>query len=178
MASRYCTYCDWDKNIGLTGGWRCRITGERILSGSDIYNNYCHNYEWNYTKCPFLGGMRSSSSSSSSNTGCYLTSACTEARSLADDCHELTVLRAFRDGYLKAQPNGQAEIDEYYRAAPVIVDAIHAHPDCSKILDSLYEELVAPCVKMIEEADYEGAHALYREKVLELTKIYLKGSNE
>ena len=176
MASRYCPYCDWDQSIGLMGGWRCRITGERILSGSTIYNNYCYNYEWNYSKCPFLGGMRSSSSSSGS--GCYLTSACVEAKGLADDCRELTVLRSFRDEWLAKQPNGQAVINEYYHTAPAIVAAIHARPDCKQILDSLYNELVLPCVKMIEEGAYENTYALYREMVIHLKENYLKGDDK
>lgn len=39
-----------------------------------------------------------SSSSNNNSSGCYLTSACVNAKGLPDDCEELTVLRNFRDG--------------------------------------------------------------------------------
>lgn len=45
---------------------------------------------------------------------------------LPDDCHELTALRAFRDGYMSAIPGGADDIKEYYRCAPAIVAAIYS----------------------------------------------------
>ena len=81
--------------------YACRKTGQDV--NEDTYYKYCRNYD--YDDCPIYKGNDSG--------GCFLTSACTEARGLPDDCHELTVLRAFRDGYLRSQPEGEAEIAEY-----------------------------------------------------------------
>ena len=72
--------------------YACRKTGQDV--NEDTYYKYCRNYD--YDDCPIYKGNDSG--------GCFLTSACTEARGLPDDCHELTVLRAFRDGYLRSQP--------------------------------------------------------------------------
>ncbi|MES2937670.1 MAG: hypothetical protein V4864_08300 [Pseudomonadota bacterium] len=60
---------------------------------------------------------------------CFLTSACVDFRGLPDDCHELTVLRALRDGWMRAQPQGPALIEEYEAIAPALVDAIDASPE-------------------------------------------------
>ncbi|MBR5095081.1 MAG: hypothetical protein IK095_08305 [Oscillospiraceae bacterium] len=105
--------------------------------------------------------------------GCFLTSACVEARGLADDCHELQVLRAYRDGYLRALPEGPAEIEEYYAIAPQIVEAIRQRSDAAQIFDGIYETLVRPCVELIERGEPGAAHALYRETALRLKEQYL-----
>ena len=81
--------------------YACRKSGKDV--NEDTYDKYCRNYD--YDDCPIYKGNDSG--------GCFLTSACTEARGLPDDCHELTVLRSFRDGYLRSQPEGEAEIAEY-----------------------------------------------------------------
>lgn len=41
-----------------------------------------------------------------SSEGCFLTSACTEAHGLPDDCYELTTLRKYRDSILAKQTGG------------------------------------------------------------------------
>lgn len=61
--------------------YACRKTGQDV--NEDTYYKYCRNYD--YDDCPIYKGNDSG--------GCFLTSACTEARGLPDDCHELTVLR-------------------------------------------------------------------------------------
>lgn len=38
---------------------------------------------------------------------CFITTAVCEAEGKPDDCAELTAFRAFRDGYLKAQPTAR-----------------------------------------------------------------------
>ena len=93
---------------------------------------------------------------------------------MPDDCHELTVLRSFRDGYLRSQPEGKAEIAEYYAVAPKIVDAIRSKADAAEAFDAIYRELVEPCVAMIERGENVEAHALYRSYVLRLKKHYIE----
>ena len=139
--------------------YACRKTGQDV--NEDTYYKYCRNYD--YDDCPIYKGNDSG--------GCFLTSACTEARGLPDDCHELTVLRAFRDGYLRSQPEGEAE---YYAVAPKIVDAIRSKADAMEAFDAIYRELVEPCVAMIERGENVEAHALYRSYVLRLKKHYIE----
>ena len=69
------------------------------------------------------------------SSGCFLTTACVEYKGLADDCEELTKLRAFRDNYLKTTEEGKAVVEEYYRIAPQIVEKINASAKKAEIYD-------------------------------------------
>lgn len=142
--------------------YACRKSGKDV--NEDIYYKYCRNYD--YDDCPIYKEEDSS--------GCFLTSACVEAKGLADDCHELTVLRRFREGYLRSLPEGRSEIAEYYFVAPQIVAAIKKREDALSVFDSIYEKLVLPCVEMIEAGDNAGAHNLYRTTVKRLQHKYLQ----
>ena len=141
--------------------YACRKSGKDV--NEDIYYKYCRNYD--YDDCPIYKGQDSS--------GCFLTSACIEAKGLPDDCHELTVLRRFREGYLHSLPEGRDEIAEYYFVAPQIVTEIKKRADSITIFDSIYEKLVKPCVEMIERGENECAHMLYRDTVKRLQEEYL-----
>lgn len=129
----------------------------------DIYRRYCRDY--NYENCPIYKHEESS--------GCFLTSACVEAKGLPDDCYELTVLRKFRDTYLRFLPCGEKEIAEYYFVAPQIVSAIKNREDYLGIFGSIYTKLVKPCVNMIERGDNEKAYILYRDTIQQLRTQYL-----
>lgn len=142
----------------------CKKSGKDI--NSDIYYKYCYTYD--YRDCPTYKADEQSSSG-----WCFLTSACVEAMGLADDCHELTVLRAYRDGYLRNAGCGQCEIDRYYRIAPGIVAAIRALPESDAVFAAIYRELVLPCVALIERNEMEAARALYRDYTLALEQKYI-----
>ena len=60
---------------------------------------------------------------------CFITTAVCQELGKPDDCAELTAFRAFRDGYLAAQPDGEALIREYYNIAPGIVTCINTCSD-------------------------------------------------
>lgn len=141
--------------------YACRKSGKDV--NEDIYYKYCRNYD--YDDCPIYKGQDSS--------GCFLTSACVEAKGFPDDCHELTVLRRFREGYLSSLPEGRDEIAEYYFVAPQIVAEIKKRADSIAVFDSIYEKLVKPCVEMIDHGENENAHALYRATVQQLRLEYL-----
>lgn len=141
--------------------YTCRKSEKDV--NEDIYDKYCSTY--NYDDCPIYKGNDTS--------GCFLTSACVEAKGLPDDCRELTVLRAFRDNYLKSRPDGEGLICGYYHCAPTIVEKIKASHNCTAVFDRIYEELVLPCVKMIDTGDNEGALELYRGYTLQLKAEYL-----
>ena len=162
MASDECAYYYYDS------GYSCALKREkegRSSIDSDTVHRYCWGYH--YSECPRYKEKHSSSG------GCYLTSACTEARNLPDDCEELTVLRAFRDSYMKTLPQGQTDICEYYHTAPIIVEKIKALPNAKEIFDSIYCELVLPCVELIRNGDNEGAYTKYRAYVKQLQAQYL-----
>lgn len=143
---------------------------KRDYINSDLYSTYCK-WSYEYPRCPIYKDEYSSSSSG----GCYLTSACVNAKNLPDNCDELTTLRDFRDNWLKAQPCGACEVADYYEFAPKIVDAINALPNAQQIWEALYNELILPCVEMIKGGKMEEAHKAYRSAALKLKSEYVGG---
>lgn len=163
MASDECAYYYYES------GYSCALKREKEGRSSidhDTVKRYCWGYH--YRECP-----RYIAKNGGYSDGCFLTSACTEARGLPDDCYELTTLRAFRDGYMKSLPQGQADICEYYHIAPAIVDKIHTLPNAQEIFDKIYTELVLPCVKMIQLGKNKAAYLKYRDYVHLLQMQYL-----
>ena len=104
--------------------------------------------------------------------GCFITTACVEARGLADDCDELTTLRTFRDNYMCALPDGNALILEYYDIAPQIVASIKAQPEAATILSDLYERIIES-VRLVKAGENEAALRTYATVVLDLKGKYL-----
>ena len=155
-----CKYYYWDGNYACMK----KREGDRRVD-DDWYYKYCRNYD--YDDCPIY------KSDSNSGGGCFLTSACTEAKGLPDDCDELTTLRQFRDTYLKEHSGGEADIREYYKIAPAIVSAIKERKNSLELFEQIYEELVLPCVERIKRGDNEGAYTAYKEYVKDLEQQYI-----
>ncbi len=139
----------------------CQKKGDYV--NSDVYQRYCKNYS--YDECPVYRDEPSSG-------GCYLTSACVEAKGLPDDCEELMTLRDFRDNWLKKQPGGMEEVAEYYEVAPRIMERINRRMDAKRIWTDLYDSLVMPCVEMIHSGELEKARVLYKETALKLKQLF------
>ena len=147
-------------------GYSCALKREKEgLSSidSDTVHRYCWGYH--YEECPRYKSQYSSS-------GCFVTSACVEAKGLPDDCRELTVLRNFRDTYLKSSMLGRDDICEYYHIAPTIVDNIKKLPNYVEIFDQIYHELVVPCVTLIDNDSNEEARLMYKDYIKKLQSLY------
>lgn len=119
----------------------------------------------------YSGG--NNSGDSSNNGGCFITTACVEARGVADDCYELNILREFRDNYLKNRANGMKDIAEYYRIAPRIVESINNTSAASEIWDAIYRDMISPCVSLVAAHRYEDAYERYKSFVLKLRSKYI-----
>lgn len=100
---------------------------------------------------------------------CYLTTACVEAKGLPDNCVELTVLRSFRDHYVRKVHCGERLIDEYYSTAPLILEKIRARSDCMDVLTDTYKT-VSYCVGLIQDGRNEQALDVYMEMFRRLQK--------
>ena len=100
--------------------------------------------------------------------GCFLTTACTAARGLSDDCYELAILRQFRDQYLGATEAGRKLIRRYYQIAPSICRNIDARSDRSAIYCFVFDELVRSSIARITQGDFEGARLHYEAFTLQL----------
>lgn len=113
----------------------------------------------------------SSKKDSSDKRKCFLTTACVTYRGLPDDCYELTTLREFRDGYMRSLEGGPVMIEEYYRVAPQIVDAIHADPAAYAIMNEIYATILN-CIDHIESNRPESTLMIYRSMVQDLAGKY------
>jgi hypothetical protein len=96
--------------------------------------------------------------------GCFLSTACTAARGLPDDCEELTVLRRFREEHLRGAAEGESLLRDYDTLAPRIVAAIDERPDALAVYERIYAE-VALCVRDIQGQDHAAALDRYRRLV-------------
>jgi hypothetical protein len=101
---------------------------------------------------------------------CFLTTACLRALETGCEPRDLDVLRAFRDGYVAARPDGAAAIAAYYSIAPPIVAAINARPDADAVYRDIYGSLVRPAVTLIEAGAESRAFTLYRDYTLSLQR--------
>ena len=104
---------------------------------------------------------------------CYLTTACCVQQGLPDDCHELTMMRKFRDEYVAHLPLGEEILRDYYQTARPITEAINALPDASVIWKRLYIGFITPCVYFVEQGDNESAYAVYTSMTKRLKLEYL-----
>ncbi|MDO8508476.1 MAG: CFI-box-CTERM domain-containing protein [Nanoarchaeota archaeon] len=105
--------------------------------------------------------------------GCYITSACVDARGLSDNCTELMTLREFRDNYLAGQENGSEMIRSYYDFAPKIVASIDSSNNARQVYDELYQNLVQKCVGLIQKGDNKGALRNYEQVFQNLKQKYI-----
>ena len=103
---------------------------------------------------------------------CYLTSACLKhfMDNFDDNCHELTVLRWFRDHFVKAD-----DVALYYKVAPLIVEKIDSLPikEQDDVYASIYKDVVDACVHFIENGQYNDAYERYMRSTLALQERFL-----
>ena len=105
--------------------------------------------------------------------GCFITTAVYEGLGERDECEELRTLRHFRDTVLLKQDNGREIICEYYRMAPMIVQAIEQSALREKIYAEILENYLLPAIRQIRSKDYEAAYHSYRQMVEQLSAKYL-----
>lgn len=103
---------------------------------------------------------------------CYITTAVCESLGKGDECHELTVLRRYRDEYLESLDDGKELILEYYDVAPSIVKHINRQSDAKAIYHSIFEQYLMPCISMIEKQENEQCKELYQKMVYDLKDAY------
>ena len=105
------------------------------------------------------------------NGGCYLTTACMAffQEKFDDECYELRVLRWFRDNFV-----AKADIEHYYKTAPIIVDAINNTNESDKVYNYIFDNIVDACVSAIENGDYEFAYNRYKNSILSLEETFAR----
>ena len=104
---------------------------------------------------------------------CFITTACTSTKGLADDCYELTKIREFRDTVLKKDPKLKEIVDEYYINAPKVVSAINLEANKEGVYEDIYTNMILPCLEAIEKEDETKAVEIYYTHYVKLCKKYI-----
>lgn len=104
---------------------------------------------------------------------CYITTAVCESQGKPDDCYELELLRAYRDGYLLSTEEGKKLVKEYYNIAPTIVNRIGRMEDSKAVYEEIWSAYLSPCIRLIEEGKKEECKAQYMKMVYTLKGRYM-----
>ncbi|MDO4262388.1 MAG: CFI-box-CTERM domain-containing protein [Eubacteriales bacterium] len=104
---------------------------------------------------------------------CYITTAVCESLGKGTDCYELRLLKQYRDEYLESSPEGRRMVEEYYDIAPTIVKRLEKEPERAEIFRGLYESYLMPCIRKIEDGQYEECKDRYETMVQELKERYI-----
>lgn len=137
------------------------IKREGIILNDSFYCEYLKRFVRRTGSCSYFEQRPEYSA------GCYLTAACVDYFGKPDDCYELTMLRRFRDDYLKKTEEGKALVEEYYRIAPQIVDKINASGKQKEYYEYIYG-VVTECVACLEKGEPSGALSRYRDMTVSL----------
>lgn len=154
----------WGKISGGTGKEACDAIATALSNGGKPFELVNRQY-YEEERLAKLGTPQSSG-------GCFLTTACMHhmGQDFEDDCEELSVLRTFRDTFVK--DNHPEAINYYYEVAPEIVKVIEEKENSNEIFKKIHSELVLPCVKYINGKCFQSAYQLYRDYTLSLEIEY------
>ena len=105
---------------------------------------------------------------------CYVTTAVCNGLHKPADCHELTVLKKYRDNYLLHIEGGKELVEEYYDIAPTIVKRIEKSADAEAKYQYILEKYISPCVNLIEADKKEECKKVYIDMVNTLKREYME----
>lgn len=103
---------------------------------------------------------------------CFITTAVCDYYGKPDDCTELTILRNYRDTWLRNQPDGEHIIAEYYNKAPLLVSLLKSSEYYEQYCQLLWKEYIQVCLKLINKGDFEECKNLYH-KMVEFLEVRL-----
>ena len=124
--------------------------------------------------CEYSCQTTCSSTSGGGGGGCFITTAVCNTFNKPDDCHELTVLRKFRDEFMQSDSFMKSEVQEYYRLAPRICEEIDKQSNSAEIYSSIWEKWLKDAVAAVDSSENEKAHTIYKQMVLSLKAEYIK----
>lgn len=169
----------WNNSVGgwIDQGWNNSVGGWTDQGWNNSISNWqdrgWNNSISNWQDQGWSNSADSWGDSGGSGGGCFITTACVEQRGLSDDCHEMQVLRQYRDILVENDEDFRNKVLEYYRKAPLIIQAIETRNDSGEVYNALYNNMIKPCVNMLEEGKTEEAKELYLKYYERLSEQYL-----
>lgn len=104
--------------------------------------------------------------------GCFITTAACIHTGEAEESGFLGEVRYFRDTYMQETAERRALVDEYYRIAPAIVDAIDSQADAAREYRRIRAEYLDSAVACIRQNEGEKAERIYIAMVTDLAAKY------
>lgn len=106
------------------------------------------------------------------HNGCFITTAVCASTGESSDGGYLNDVRFFRDTYMQQTAERIALVDEYYRIAPTIVDAIDGQSDPTSEYLRIRAVYLDSAVGCIRSNEGEKAERIYIAMVTELAAKY------
>lgn len=151
--------CDYlETEGGIFTEYRCRYSRQTL--DSRTVQDICMTSR--YTDC----------SDYQNASRCFITTAVCLSLGKPDNCEELTVMRLFRDEWLRNQPDGESLIVDYYNTAPDIVKQIDKEADRKNIYKVIYEDYILPCVDYAKSGNFAKSKIIYTAMVESLKEKY------
>lgn len=100
---------------------------------------------------------------------CFITTAACQHVGADDDGYVLTVLRGWRDTWLKS--NAPDEIARYYAMAPGIVTQLNTRSDAAILYVLMWHDFILPAVHCIERGQHRAAFAIYQAMTFTFNNI-------
>lgn len=147
-----------------------RSTGPLVMTQPSFHRGCCPSGDCDSTTCIGDNAHLECNNGKANMVcdNCYVTTACVGALGLSDDCSELRTLRDLRDTFMSCTTHGSRLIAEYYRVAPSVCKSISARPDANAVYKSIYENLVIPAVKLVQQGRMAAAVHLYEVRTRSL----------
>ena len=157
---RQCQYCShFEHEVAMEDNWVSNYCW--LLQRTVSRTASCNHYSARITA--------ENSGYTGDDGGCFLTSACVDYIGKGDDCEELTILRDFRDNYMKKSAVGSELVTQYYEVAPKIVESINNSANKEYFYKYIYGVIIN-CIKLIKENNNEDALSEYKKMVVKLKK--------
>jgi hypothetical protein len=118
----------------------------------------------------FIGGAQSAFDNAT-GSHCFITTAVMESLGERDDGATLSLLRRFRDEYVRYQPNGMDVLQAYYQSAPLIVKVMNEQDDRERAWAGIFSRWIGPIAKNIASCNYRDAMLQYEDMVANLARL-------
>ncbi len=156
-----CPYYTFKSGLLFGGDYWCMVHDRSI--DSNVYNNYCKNY--NYNQCSIYKSKNPSS-------GCFITTVVCEILHKKDNCELLSNLRNFRDNVLQKDEKYYEYLQDYDNIGPIIADKLRRDKDRENVAKVIYNNGLLPINESLNNNEYDKACEKYYVMTLLLINYY------
>lgn len=158
------SYC---KHFVDRGGWfssnyKCNVSGKE----ENIPNTYfdcCKNEGY---KCPWYENAYGTGG------GCFISTVTCDILNKKDDNEVINKLRNFRDEVLQNDEKYEEVLKSYDVIGPFIANKLLEDQDKEKIAETVYDHVLTPISKLVENKEYSKAVEAYYQMTLMFVNYY------